>query len=290
MTSHPPSGYYAMQYPLPHQFTYQFGLTMDDETKNSTIITILKTTAEAATPEVVEVNPSNPTFAEETGALINRGSIVPKIGVSIAASIPDAARVADAITHVKFNWMPIYISYLNSLTAYHQAATSEVQDILELIGSSATLEETDVLWADVDLLNAGLHPLSTVNDAESVADLGLTTDAKMQSVAFDKKAFFDGVRFQENSGMLKAVTGRMRTVHLWAEKPYQYYSNNFTNPRVKRGNPYTFCGILFHMEQVGSVDQVQSHIATETTGISHANIAIRVQYNEWHNRFEQSEQ
>ncbi len=285
----PPRGYTGPENPMIHDFEYSnFKLDVEDQTKNSTIVTLFSQ-AEVVGVESREVNPANSAFAEDAGSMVFQNSIVPKISVSIHARLNRTAHDIDSIDHMMFKWMPLYTSFLNSLDAENlDNPASDIETILELQHDTGK-KKTFPLFANVDLLT-GVHPLSDTVFTETIADVGLTTDTKMESVAFDEQAFWDAKSYYSNRGMLNKVTGPMRTVHLdFTRRPYTYFSNNFTNPVVKRANPYTFCGILFHVPQADEIQQVCDE-EDVTTSVGHITIGVRVNFKEWNVDFDQTSQ
>ncbi len=281
----PPRGYRLDEYPLPHQFAYVVNLQAEDETKNSTYFPILRTSEVLVTPEAIVVNPANAAFAEDPGCLIHKGSIVPKIRMTLNAYITKVGRVTDAIKAINFEWTPIYIAFLNSLEAEDTRTAIQVEDILEL-SHDTTNKDTIVNFSTVKIYGSA-HPLSTVGIAEALADVGLTTTAIMESVALDKSLIVDAKHYFDNGGMLKKVMGKTHRITIKDDRPYNYFSNNFTYPSVKRGNPYTFCGILLHVAQAGDAEQLLE--ASETTAIDHITVKARFQYNEWNPVFDQAQ-
>ncbi len=196
-----------------------------------------------------------------------------------------SAFATDGLRELKFNWMPIYTAFVDSLDAEDARTGVSVEDILEL-QHDVTNKDTYPLYANVKLDNGIAVPLSTKPVAEAFADLGLTTTAVIESTAWDKELFYDALSYYSNKGMLSKVVGPMHTHVVGLDKPYLYHSNNFTNPSVKRGNPYTFCGILFNLPQAQDGDQL--HFTGETTPIAHLNISGRVRFDEWNPNFDQN--
>lgn len=281
----PPRGYRMQEYPLPHNFTYNFFLNMENETQNSTILTLFRTSEAAVGVENVEVNPRHANFAEDGGCVIHTGSIVPKISLSILANIGKNAIETDKLQHMRFSWTPLYISFLNSLEAADEKTGVQIEDILEL-QHDVTNKDTYPLFSTTDLAVPGTQPMSTVPLTEVFGDIGLTVDTKLESVAYDEDLFYDAMSYYTNSAMLRKVTGKTNIVNLSQSRMYRYTSNRFTYPSVKRGNPYTFCGILFHVPQVGSAHQFAD--STETTDVATLHVGVQVRFDEWNPNFDQT--
>lgn len=284
----PPKGYFAEEYPLPHNFTVASGLFMENEAKNSTIIPILRASEACLTPESIVVNPRNSAFAEDTGATIHMGSIVPRISFKLMARMTKTAIETDGVRSMIFSWFPIYISFLDTLEAEDDKTAVQIEDILELQHDTGN-KDTYPLYSGTDVGLVGhTVPMSTIADAdEAFGDWGLTTNTIIESVAFDESLMFDALQYYTNKGMLQTTIGKRTVVHLTRDRAYRYFSNNFTYPKVKRGNKYTFCGIMIHVPQADSVDQLPT--AGELTGgAQHLDIRCRVRYDEWNPNFDQT--
>ncbi len=279
----PPRGYRAEEYPLPHSHAFKFELEAEDETKNSTIIPLFRMTEAFASPETVEVNPGNTNFAEDPGSACCRGSIIPKVTLNFNAHIPKGGIETDKLRAIKFMWWPIYVAFKDMLDAADEKTATTLATILHL-QSDATNKDVYPLYAGVNI-GSGLG-LSTIGYAEAFGDLGMDVSNAVESVAHTDESWWDAMQYFTNRGMLRKAVGPRRTVTVTRDRPYQYFSNNFTQPTVKRMNPYTFCGIAFHLPQGG--DKSQFFEAADTTAISHLRIGGHVRFNEWNNAFDQS--
>lgn len=283
----PPRGYRSEEFPLPHEFTYNFGLHAENNAKDSTICTILRSSKAATGMEAIEVNPAHGSFAEDAGPLICNGSIVPKISLRLSAHITAAAANATTfpLKELLFNWAPMYGAFKDDWTASDIKTGVKISDIVEVLIDTTTNDDVTPLFTSAGSL-VGTHPLSTVTDAEAFGDYNLTGTADMESVAFDKALYFDARSYYSISGKLAKVMPKINTVRVHAERAWHYYSNNFTNPIVKRGNPFTFCGILFHLPNCGSGDQIFD--CGDVTDIEHLRITAHIRFDEWNQAFDQT--
>ncbi len=205
-----PRNYFAQEYPLPHDFEYEFNLAADDETRNSTIATLIQSrNLMDFAPDVVEVNPRHGNFAEETGPACQVGSIVPKLNVYFQAYIPiDATSGSgvDDIFQLRFNWMPIYTAFPEGLESINEEDGSVIESILELQHTTAGSKKVTPLFTGTNLLvdhATELHPVNTINNADAFGDWDLATDLVMEAVNFDTDTFFDNLRYGTNANMLK---------------------------------------------------------------------------------------
>lgn len=278
-----PRGYRQEQFPLPHNFQYEGEMTAEDELTNSVILSILRTSEVANAPETIEVNPSNSTFSEDAGPLIHQGSIVPKISMTMHFDLTKLAIETDKLRALKVYYMPIYTAFEASI----DATDSTLGTIGSILRLTKNTDNDDVHPTTSTNLPASDNiALSDVTATEVFGDYGLSTNATIESVAFNMENFWDAMQFGENRAMLRKVTGPMRHVTLLRDRPFNYYTNNLTSPIVKRGNPFTFCGMLIHIPQVSQIDQYSS--AGSTTNIGHVEMKATVRFDEWNPNFDQT--
>ncbi len=279
----PPRGYTAQQYPLPHNFSSSFGLGATSATKGATSIPLIRASELSIGVEGVTVNPRNSAFVEETGASAFMGSIVPKLNFTMSCFIPEAA-IATGVRHINFKFMPIYFSFIESMTASNDLAGEEVEDVLEMVHTVGT-KHANPLYA-AKLFSPGNMPLNTVTETEVFGDWDLSVDATYEGIVLDEELLFDSLQFFTNKGMISKAMGPIRTVSVRQDRPYFFSSNNFTKPSVKRMNPYTYCGMHVWVPQADSTGQ--SLLDSEITDIEHLHFNYRVRYNEWNPNFDQT--
>ncbi len=284
MKRFPPRGYKETDKPLDHEGWQHFSLHAEGTTKNSTIVPLFKMTEECNAPENVEVNPTNDNFAIDGGTACHRGSIIDKLRLEMRMDLSKVAIETDKVRQLEVMWAPIYTAFLDSLDASDEKTGADIETIYEL-QHETTNKDTFPLYANVKLTGTSMN-LSTVGFAEDLGDLGLTTTAVIEAVAMSEiRVLFNQMRYYTNSGMMKKVVPRWHRVRLSRDRPY-FTVQRFINKTVKRMNPYTFCGILFTLAQVGSPEQFG--LASETTDIDHVNVKMTWNYEEWNTAFEQA--
>ncbi len=171
---------------------------------------------------------------------------------------------------------------LNRLDAFDKQTTEDIETMIELTHET-TDEQCYPLWNNTKLFEgAGTY------DYDALVP-GLTTNQQPEGVAFDKEKFFDAQHYYTNKEMLRTVTDRMKT-HMVSEPIVPHgrsvirFSRTINTPSLcKFQHPYTFCGQLFHIPQVGSRDQL--HLAGETTAIEHLTVKGFVRFNEFNPDF-----
>ncbi len=282
MVSRPPKGYNAMDKPLPHNFNYKFGLNIDSgTTKGATYLPLILNDEGLVNADTVNVNPKHGSFAESNNPYCHQESIIPRMGVTIKATLSKIAIETDKIRQLNFSWMPVYTSFLNRLEAQDSKTSVQVEDILELQHETVG-KSTYPIWGG----KLSLAPAVGIHASATTAFMGMTTNANLELIAFDRELFFDALQYYTNAEMLKKVIGRTNNVTLTRDRNYFYHSNNFTHPTVKRINPYTFCGILFYSGKEGSTDQLLQ--VGDATSVDHIIVQAHIRYDEWNNSFDQT--
>ncbi len=285
----PPRGYTSQDFPLPHNFEYHAALTAHSTGETGTILTLFRA-REMINMDTIVVNPKHGAFAEETGPTIANGSIVPKVMINMHMNLTKIAIETDKLRQLDLIVMPIYTAFLNSLEADDNAtAGTQVEDILELQhGTGAKVVHPLFNGSN---LGGGTyntnHPMNTVLITDVFGNYGLTTDIKMEGVTFDYGLFLDALHYFSNQGMLRKVAGKMMHFKLTRDNPKRFYSGNFTYPMVKRGNNYTFCGLLIYLPQVGTFAQYGR--IGDTSAADQVDVSCNVRFDEWNDQFDQTE-
>ncbi len=282
----PPRGFKSELYPLRHRIIYSFGLSLAGSTINSAMATLVrhyKTVLQA--PSLIEVNPHNTLYDEETGAVVQKMSIIDKLRLSIKFNMTENCKDGiDAIWNFKFLWRPIFFSFPEKLDAVDDDTSTDVKTILQLTKDATEEDIVPISTAKLPVVGTSdlSQPLSTVNLSEvATTHYNMTTDATMEGLAWDETLFQDAIRRYTNKGALKACVGRTRHVILSSTKPWaNVYLDKFVPRAIRRVMPYTFMAILVHLPLIGDIGQVyQSDNPTST--VAHLGCKIIAQYHEW---------
>ncbi len=151
-----------------------------------------------------------------------------------------------------------------------------------------TAKRVNPNYGTVNLTGVRNQPVATVLETEVFGDWGLATDLVQESIAWDQVRFYDALNFYTNSGMLKKIVGRKQTFTITKDRPALYHSNNFTNPSVKRMNPYTFCGVIIWTGIPGTNAFGQpADFNAADLDLIHWNIFVR--FDEWNPDFDQTQ-
>lgn len=285
----PPKGYRKMEYPLPHNFEYHFNLDFLDLTRDATMVTLFRGSETTNAADTIVANPAHPSFLEDTGPTVIMGSIIPKVMVSIKMNLPQVVIADNEFGSLVVNVMPLYFAFKDTLEAINSGPPeTEVEEILEM-QHAAVPKRTNPLWSGIDLSSNLNHPLSTVTDTDvATTDWLLTTDAKLESVAFDDKVYYDSLQYYSNAGMVRKVTGRKQSFVLRRDRTAHMFSNNFTYPMVKRINSYTYCGILIWTTTPGTTGSYGESGDWNPTDLDLVHFNVQVRFDEWNADFDQT--
>ncbi len=258
------------KYPRVHNFEFGFGLSAEDTTKASTIVSYVMQNNAIVDYESIKTNPENADFAVVAYADTCAGSYIPKVQVGWQMYIPPSDT---EIVHLRVDTMPIHTSMLNRLDAFDKKTGNDIETILELEHETGDEICYPIFNGTKLFESGGTYDIANLG---GFADIGLGTDGQPEGVAFDKEMFFDAMHYYTNKQMLKTVTGGMRS-HIVSE-PLVPHGRSIVSKSMTMGtpslckfqHPYTFCGELFSVPQVGS--RTQYHLAGETTAIEHIQI------------------
>lgn len=266
------------RFPRIHNFNFGFGLSMEDETKNSTIVPYVFQDNAIVDYETIKTNPENADFAVVDYPNCAAGSYIPSVTAFWHAYIPPTDT---EISLLKFNSMRIVTAFKDRLDASDKKTGDTIAQILGLT-SEATDEQCYPNWANVKLFEGQ-------GEYDYPAEVpGLTGTQQPESVAFDKEKFFDAMHYYSNKEMLKQVTEPMKEYTVSEPivphgRPFIKQKRTYRDPTVRSMNPYTFCGELFHLPQNGDLSQY--HFASETTAIEHLCVKGTIRFFEYNPDF-----
>ncbi len=269
-------------YPRIHNYEFGFGLSAEDANKASTMVPYLYQNNALVDYETIKTNPQNEDFAVVAYGDTLAGSYIPNINVQWVMFIPPSDT---EIVHLRVDTLPVHTSMLNRLDAFDKKTGNDIETMLELTHDTGD-EITKVLWNGTKLFESG--GTYDYAPAGGFADIGLGTDGQPEGIAFDKEMFFDAHHYYSNKEMLRTVSGRMRGYTI--SEPIVPHGNSIVTGGMnqvpslcKFQHPYTFCGEIFHVPQVGS--RSQYHLAGETTAIEHLQVKGFCRFNEYNPDF-----
>lgn len=279
----PPSGLFTKRYPLSHNFSYIYDLNIDSETKNSTILTLIRSSMDAAVvaANAVETNPMHANFAEETGPLCLYNSIIDKLTLSLRFTMSPGALATDNLAAINVYWMPIFGQFKEPWEALDESTGTATPTSILGLTKDDTNKDIVPAFSGVDV-GTGSQALSTINDTENaVNDYNLTTNSILESVAFDDGEWYDAMQYYTIDKVLTRLTGRMNKIVLTKTNPHRnIFMKKFVPRSIRTVKKYCFFGILVYAPISGSLNQLMP--AGQTTDIAHVNCQAITRYSEWH--------
>ncbi len=274
-----PRGYQQGDFPLQHELEWNFGLSADTTPTtggNSTIMPLFFHDEAAEDPTAINVNPRHASFDISTQSNCVSNSIIPKVSFNFSATMSEDMIEVSKARAIRFSWWPLYSSFTDYLAEDDRTGTLTA-GIAELVSSDAT-EELYPIWDTTDLLDASVAPAAQLTIGGGV----------WENVAIDKSLMFDAFKYYGNGAKLRSMIGPIHNVTVTRDRPYYYSSRNFTQPRVKRMNSYTFCGVAFYVPKEGTVDQVLE-LLTCTDSKTSIFFRGRTSFQEWNRSWLQDE-
>jgi len=283
----PPRGYDRDDFSLPHRFKYSFGLDFSTTTKNSTMLTYLRTSKDSVDPETIEVNTKNSNFAVDGGPVICYDSIVNVIMISKRVVFTKHAHVTDQIPKIMLQTMKIIGAHEDSWTPADELTSTDIGTLLQ-ITDDATKEDVVPTFNGTKMNNGGNQPLSTVTMSEAFGDYNLTTNQVLEGVTNNLNLLFTAEHYYTNGGKLKSLHRPIQTLNFSQNKRYHNtFEKRFVPQRVRRGIESLYFGEAIHMVAGTSPRSFHDQAHAPTTG-NHLYAFIDVQFNEWNKKFEQS--
>jgi len=290
----PPRGFASELYPLRHRFEYAFGMNIQDEDNNSGMMTIIRSTASIDTaPKDIVVNPHHASYVKDPGTVVQKMSIIDKLTMSLQFNMTDACLdrretasgvfSGDGIQALKFLWRPFFWSFKEKLEATDDDTGTSVKTILGMTLDTTNKTCHPLTTNDFPIAGGSdlLQPMSTINQAEVIGDLDMTTNTVMEDHPWDEDLFQEALMRYTNKGALKACVGRTRHVTLSRRNPYKnFYIDKFVPKSVRRINQYTYMGIQVFLPLANDPSQPYS-VNVITGSIAHLGVRMRCQYNEW---------
>ncbi len=176
--------------------------------------------------------------------------------------------------------------FAESWNPLDDASTLMVEDIAR-VTFDATEREVTPKHSGTDLLN-GTHPFSNVTHNEVWGDLSLTTDANMESVAFDPDLYYTAIRTYDNGGALKKVMPSLQNNYLNAAKgaSITFSETRFVPEFCRYGRPGNYMGEMVHMPLYTDKRQVADSFTAPSAGAD-VNVKYHIEFLEWNQYFDQ---
>ncbi len=263
-------------WPQPHGRQASVYFELDNTVIDTTIFPIMMYDEGLGTPSAQETHPENAAFAitAEPNCFVN--SRVDRINCQVRLSLTSKA-LDDNLPAVRMAFMPIHMNFKEDYIAIDELTSIEVQDEIEM-QTESTDRQGYPLYNGTDLpeVVAGTGIIGT-----NVP--GLTTDQKIEGVAFNDFTFYNALHYLTIEGKLKTVIGGLKWLTLTPNRPVATVNIHQHNS-TKRMNEYAFRGVMVHVPEVGGFNQI---VATGdiTAATNYVRCDVWYRYNEWNPDF-----
>ncbi len=282
----PPRGYDSNDKPLPHKFSYKFGLTVHASNKAKTMVTYLRTSKDSVDPATIEVHRKNASFAEDTGPCICYDSMIPQIQIIKNYQFDFGGMETAKLPSVLMRDMKIFGHHADCWTPADPLSGSTIATTFE-VTSDTTKEDVVPTPTGTDLNDVGTQPLSTVTMAEAYTDYNLTTDADLEAVNQIIGPLRTVERYKTIANKAKSIRGRINSHRFSRQRPhYSSYELRASPKQVRFADEHLFYGEFIEAPDKANADQILNPAIT-TTDISHLYCKIDVEFMEWNKDFDQ---
>ncbi len=284
-----PRGYFRADFGLRHHFVYNHTFDVVTETKNDTILTLVRTSDDVDNPSTTKVNPNANNYDEvDAGPLIHHNSIVDKLSIHTIYTLTELCTETDKIHALMIHEAMIMGCFSDDWDPLDDKTNLEVEDIVRVTFDTTNRDVTPKFSA-VNLVN-GVQPVSDVTQAEGFAAYNLSVDTLIEAVNFDPDVYFDSKRQYTNGGAVNKVMPRLNSVFLNSkQKSFQKTGGTkFLPERCRYGRRGLFVGMLQHLPIYSNERQVCDSFTAPTAG-AHINAKTIVDYYEYNPLFDQQE-
>lgn len=262
-------------YPQPHIMNTGIAFELDDATIDCTTVPLIMQDEGLGAPADLETNPENANFVKSTGPACYPDSRVNDIYGTVTLSLTTKA-LDENIPAIKCGVMFQKLSF-DDEDATDPLSGYTVANILETVD-----EDTDnqryPLWN-----NAKMAEKYTNSALQNATVPGLTTNQKIEGVAFDINTFYDAIHFTTIADKIKSCQRGLKWYVLRHNRPIIHIPIKIDS-KVKRMNKKTFFGVMITAPVIDTRYQLlNSTDVTAATPYVYADIQVR--YNEWHEKF-----
>ena len=265
-------------YPLPHQDKLKFKLSADttQTAHGATALPLLIQDEGRGAPSSISTHPQNSSFAVYAGPNCFPDSRINSLFAKINMSLTKHCWNTDKIEELRVMVIPIFISFLENLTAKDEITGNEVEDVLEL-QHETTDRQTYPLYNGTKLSGDTLALGADVP--------GLTTNTNIEGVTFSIDQLFDALQYYSNKGKVRHSIGKIMYPIVRRRKSVSMRLAIRMKSKVKRMNEYTACIILIKVPNMTHPLQIGEDADSSTTD-KHLLISYTDRYNEYNTGFD----
>ncbi len=267
-------------HPRPHQLGLSYGHGMETGAVDlATIWPIVMYDEAMGAPDAYQSHPEHASFSQVDEPNCYPESRINNVFTEMRFALTKGALETDKVHAVRCAFMPIFISFLEDLTANNELTSETIEDILQLTHETTDRQTYPKWWSSpinmqVKFTNGNLLPANVP---------ALTTDQQIEGVNFNSDDFYDCLHYYTNGGKMKTVQGGLNWFTLTQHKPVKTIRIKLRS-KSKRLKPYGFFGVLTYIPQTSVSEQYA--IDADTTNIPHVWIDCLARYNEWHQGFD----
>ncbi len=267
------------QFGRPHDLVSAWSMPVESAAaRASTIYPLITQDEGLGAMSAYESNPANANFVEANSSHCFPTSRINNIFCKLNVSMSKIMLETDKKSTVIFQTALIHTAFMDGELALDEISTLDLNEILEL-QNEQTDRQTFPLYNAVDLHDYKLNSYLDI----SAEQLGLTADLEIEGVAFSSGDYYDCLHYFTNGNKLRTICTPLKTHTLTRQHPskdvfFQQQSN------TKYMNPYAFLGILVHVPQMVSKEQIgEATDTTVETSVLHFTSTTR--YTEFNNEF-----
>ncbi len=267
-------------YPQPHDDVISWTHTIDDATKNATMVPILHYDEGLGAPSANKTHPENASFALYAGSNCFANSRVDRIATNLKFNLTKGALETDKLHAVRLAFMVVALSFKENYVAIDELTSLEIQDILE-VQTESTDRQGYPLWTGTKMDE------KYTNSAKLGTDVpGLTTTQVLESIAFNPNDYYRQLQYGTLAKKLIKSNYGLKWLTLTKDRPFKEIRINMKR-KAKRLNPYTQLALIVYIPVASST--YQYHLTTDTTAIPHVEATFQMRFNEWNQEFDSSQ-
>lgn len=228
-----------------------------------------------AAPSTIKTNPNNDSFAEYDGPNCHPESEVGRISAKCEISMTSNA-IATGIRAQRVGFIEVYNSFGEDMDQADNVTGDTVKSILELV--------KDTVDKQCYFLHNGTNVAVTDTPYMIGADYpGLAGDQKPEEIDFDINKYYAWRKYYSTGGLAKTMAPKLVWKIVTPTRPATYILKGI-NKKIKRMNPYAFCGLIILVPHAASIHQFETS-ATAYNGVGLKG-TLKVAFPEWNPRFD----
>ncbi len=263
-------------HPINHQMALKFTMSADAASGSYATGIPLITQDEAVDLSATYTNSEHASFAKVNDANCATDSSVDRAFVMMKFTLDKGTTETDKVRELVIKVLPIFTSFGKELDEADTVSSHTVGSLCEMT-KEATDKQAYFIYSGTDM------PAETGYNSLGTRQTGLTTDSKLESIAFlpaNHQGLKDMKQYsREISGLLKKVQPFTITKHVKFGHTQTIIFKKNIDGKVKHMNPYTFCGFIIRLPREDEYPQLV--MDGDLTAIPHVIVNYEHAYYEW---------